>query len=467
MDITINKEGSWLKHPALNILLFTVVIFSIRIFLRGPLLLLDEAEQVVMAQELLPGYSGQPPLYTWLQYEFFKFLGVNLFSLVLLKCSLIFGSIYFFYLICRIHCDDQSLVWCAVCSWALIPSIGLDLVKDNTHSILVLFIACVTWYWFLRFEHTAKLVWYSFWGVIVTCGLLAKFNYLIFLTTLLLSALTIQEFRARLLDPYIKLSFLIIIIFTSPYFLWLLIHSDLGFSSIYKLTAQHLSSLQGINQLAKVFLLFAAPSFCLMVLFFPNSKTDKLKSSNRLLMHYHLLSFPVLLIITFSAGFRHFETRWLVPILFLSPLLYLSRVRASNNNNRRKITMFLMICLMTQFIYFSILVYNGHGKQAQSKQISLNKIVNLIKKNSNPSDYIVSDSYWLLGNLALGLSNRVWLIQPTKEVLPRGRSLVFWQGKEAPYWINLFARTSLLTELNLILETPNQLVIGGQACGYR
>lgn len=235
MDIQIKKEGYWSEHPAVSLLVVAVIIFLIRIFLRDQVLLLDEAEQVIVAQKLLPGYPAQPPLYTWLQYFFFELFGINLFSLALLKSLLIFGCLYFYYLICRIHCENNVLAWCAVISWALIPPIGLDLIKDNTHSILVLFAACLTWYWLIVAEHWSKLLWYCCFGGILGIGLLSKFNYLLFLSILFLSSLTIPEFRRQFLSPYIILSLVIMAIITSPFFSWLLINQNLGLSSLHKL----------------------------------------------------------------------------------------------------------------------------------------------------------------------------------------------------------------------------------------
>src|SRR4030042_335919 len=56
----------------------------------------DEAELVLYIQEGFKlGYNSQPPLYIWLQLLFFKIFGLSVFSLALLKNSLIF-CLYFF-----------------------------------------------------------------------------------------------------------------------------------------------------------------------------------------------------------------------------------------------------------------------------------------------------------------------------------------------------------------------------------
>ncbi|WP_019217369.1 hypothetical protein [Legionella tunisiensis] len=65
----MRKSSYWLERPAA--ILFSYSSYSCTSsFLRGNLLELDEAEQVIVAQQLLPGYPDQPPLYSWLQYFF-------------------------------------------------------------------------------------------------------------------------------------------------------------------------------------------------------------------------------------------------------------------------------------------------------------------------------------------------------------------------------------------------------------
>lgn len=129
--------------------------------------------------------------------------------------------------------------------------------------------------------------------------------------------------------------------------------------------------------------------------------------------------------------------------------------------------LFLALCAATQIIYFLILIYNSHSEQTQRKQVPLHQILEFIKADSNMRDFIVSDSYWLLGNIATTLPTKnVWLIQPTKEYLPKGRSLIVWTTPQLPYWINLFASSSLLTEIKLLVNPETKQIVGGQAFGY-
>lgn len=112
-------------------------------------LTLDEAEQVLVSQAFQWGYSGQPPLYAWLQHVLFLVLGRNLFALAFLKNGLLFLAYLFFWLSARrLWPDRRELTSLAVLSWLLIPQIVWEAQRDLSHSVMVLTMASaslLTW----------------------------------------------------------------------------------------------------------------------------------------------------------------------------------------------------------------------------------------------------------------------------------------------------------------------------------
>ncbi|KTD24786.1 Uncharacterised protein [Legionella lansingensis] len=459
----MKKDGYWLGHPAIILFLFSLTILLIRIFFRGQILLLDESEQVMLAQELLPGYPGQPPLYTWLQYLFFKALGVNLFSLTLLKCSLFFFCLYFFHLICKIHCETLLLAWCATLSWTLIPAIGLDLIKDNTHSILALLTACLTWYWMIIPERFSKYIWYTLFGCILAAGLLAKFNYLLFLVVLLTSALSLKEFRKKFIHPYMIYSLLLALLLTCPYLWWLWKEPHIALSSIYKLHPNATSLRQGMGELTIVVLIFSLPAFVTLCFFFPKRQINlSEKIANRLLHRYHIILLPVLFLTVIIGDMHAFKTRWLIPLLFLFPVFYLSQVKYCPDLKTR-ILKFVSLSLLIEVIFLMILILSHHFEQSKNKQKPLQAIIELLKYDSSHHiDWIVSDSYWLLGNLTSTLAHKnVWLLTSiNKYHLPQGQCLLIWKGKEIPFWV--YAHDQMhASNVRLIEDTKRKTVIGG------
>jgi 4-amino-4-deoxy-L-arabinose transferase-like glycosyltransferase len=60
------------------------IYFLLQLIIRlliSPNLELDEAEQLLLTQQLSLGYGSQPPLYTWLLSGLFSLFGVSIFSL--------------------------------------------------------------------------------------------------------------------------------------------------------------------------------------------------------------------------------------------------------------------------------------------------------------------------------------------------------------------------------------------------
>jgi len=459
------EQQPWLHKPALVLFLFTSLVFFIRLFLRGSILEIDEAEQIVMAQHLLPGYPDQPPLYSWLQYLFFKLLGRNLMSLALLKSILLFGCFYSFHHICRLYCQSASLAWCATMSWVFIPAISLDLIKDNTHSVLALFAASVTWYWFVAPSNLAKAVWYAILGFIIGIGFLSKFNYVIFLILLISSAISLSDYRKKIVDWHIIITLLLAGLIASPYFLFVIDSPNLAFRSAYKLTSDR-NLLLGFIHLIRACLIFLAPMILITYLFFPIKKFSSSPSPlHSLLVRYHVLCLLLLISLIFFSGMGNFATRWLIPILFLDPLLLFRQVKLTDELKPR-VRYFLILALSIQLIFLMLLIQRGHNEHKMQDEFLIREMRHAISTEHHQTEYVVADSLWLLGNFMLQLPHhKGWLLHPaTYPKLPRGNSLLIWQTSVRPIWIDFF--TVMQPEISGItqIENPNNhRVIGGYA----
>ncbi|KTD16432.1 glycosyltransferase family 39 protein [Legionella jordanis] len=438
MDVLTTKKAFWAEYPSFTLFVICLSLLFIRIYFRGDVLLLDESEQVVLAQQFKPGYLGQPPLYSWLQYFFFQFFGSNLIAVALLKYSLLFLSFYCFFLICEIHCESSSIAFYGLASWILIPSIGLDLIKDNTHSITVLLMVTLTWYWLVKPAPANKLLWYLIFGLIVGLGLLSKFNYLLFLIIAISAALSVKEYQTILCNRYIILSLVVSLLMFSPYLNWILKHPQIAFSSAYKLNPHTHASWQGFVKFVQNLLLFTLPVLACLWAFFPRENYRLLSTAkDRLLKRYHLIAVPFLSLLVVIANIHDFKSRWLLPILFLSPLLFLSRLK-NTVSVKKSGKFFLIFCLSAELVFLAILVLTQHTDQNREREKQLRTIIQFVGQNTKQDDWIVSDSFWLLGNLASALSlKHLWLLSDANDYsLPKGRCLLVWLGDSIPFWVS-------------------------------
>ncbi|WP_131780957.1 ArnT family glycosyltransferase [Legionella gresilensis] len=449
------------NNPRLFFLLFFVITLLARLCFRSSLLELDEAEQVIWAQQLLSGYPNQPPLYSWLQYFLFQLLGVNLISLALLKYSLLLGCLYCYYLICKFYCPNQFLAISATAAWALISSISLDLLKDNTHSILALLTACLTWYWFIT-PTKSPLNWYLRLGIIIGFGFLSKFNYLLFLILFLISVTLQKEYRLKLVDQRIFLTLLLIIITALPYGNWLIHNYHVGLHAAYKLAPEQKTLFDGFINLLNASLFFIVPVLTISYLFFPLPFNFRRTAANNLLLHYHIIYFPVIVFIVLFAGIHNFETRWLIPILFLTPLLFFSYLKPEASlaiYSKR----FILFCLFMQFTFLLTLSYRSYFGHNKRQSIPVLEIAKTYKNNSQKIDFLISDSHWLLGNMKLQFKNAQSYLIHQGGNIPSGATLLLWEGQTIPYWAEQIIKQAKLTNVNWIKNKKTDRIVAGQA----
>ncbi|ASQ46810.1 glycosyltransferase family 39 protein [Legionella clemsonensis] len=419
--------------------LLTAFFILARLFLCNATLGLDEAEQIVFAQKLSAGYPSQPPLYTWLQYMLFQGLGVSLLSIALLKYSLLFLSVYIYHQICHLYIKDSLLTWCATLSWTLIPNISYDLLPHRTHAILALLAACLTWYWLIKPSQASKWHWSLIFGFIVSIGLLSKFNYLLFLAGLILTALSVKEYRHKLLDWPILITIVAALLLTSPYWFWLVNNLKTGLYSSYKLAIPGKSQWHGIVRLFEVSACFAIPLIVIR-LFFPVAyQRRKVTSQNQLLWRYHLIVLPFLLVVVISAGIHNVKTHWVLPLFFLTPLWLFTLVDQYNYSSLYA-KRFLGLCVVVQLAFISLWIL----RTPYLAQFPLKDVVKEIKQERHSISAIVSDSHWLLGSLMLLLpkSDGILMHAAKPITLPGGDLLFIWEGEQRPWWMSNLAAVS-------------------------
>lgn len=413
---------AWHDKTPLYLLGFCIILLLLRVFLCNPTLGLDEAEQVLYTQHLSPGYPSQPPLYTWLQWGFFELVGVNLMGLALFKYFLLFLIFLVYYKICCFYCTNRYIAWCALFSWALIPPIGYDLLPHRTHALLSLLAALLTWYWILHLPTQKKTRWFLIFGLILTVGLISKFNYLIFLGYLLLILFSIPVYRKELMNRRLLISLSLSLLITSPYWIWLLNNLQIGLYSSYKLALPGVQVSHGIMSLIKQIMCFMIP-LLVIPFFFKRSVIKNQNPAFDLLNRYHqwILLFLISLVLTFKIN--SIKPHWLLPLLFMFPVWFFSQVRESINFKKMRI--YVLICMTLQSLFLLLWVV----RTPHLAEFPLNSLVNKINQEHKEVDAVVSNSVWLLGSLIVSCSTPGIFIHPLRmELLPRGKLILAWEG---------------------------------------
>jgi len=250
-----------LLYFAAHILLRTVVSSSLES---------DEAEQVLFTQWLQGSYLSKPPLYTWLQIFFFEIFGTNVFALSLLKNSLLFSTYVFVFASARLLLKDTRLALLAALSLLLIPQISWESQRDLTHSILVTSLSAMSFYVVLRLLESQTRRHYLWLGISIGLGTLAKYNYAIFISAILITLLTYPKGRSALANQRAFITLAALLIIVLPYLLWVSSHFGTVASSLHDLDIGPRNFLiKGSARLIYVSLMFLGPLCLIYLLLFP------------------------------------------------------------------------------------------------------------------------------------------------------------------------------------------------------
>lgn len=313
---------------------FLVAYFSLQVLIRvlicGSTLSLDESEQALLSQWLLPGYTAQPPLYAWLQIVFFRSFGLNPAALSLLKNFLLFSTYLLVYLSAKRLLRDGRLAVLSTLSLLLIPQIAWGSQRDLTHTVLVVAVSAATFYVLLGLLESRSTFHYGLLGLILGLGLLSKYSYLIFAVSLLLAVFTTEEGRQVLLDRRVFLSAALALLTASPHLLWLSSHLSATSSSADKLKMGAFSPsdlLEGFGSLASAMVGFLTPLWLVYLILFPAGFKRVRRNPSRgmeavFLERYFLVLAGLLAAMVLLLQATQFKTRWMQPFLFLFPLYF-------------------------------------------------------------------------------------------------------------------------------------------------
>ncbi|HUS36785.1 MAG TPA: glycosyltransferase family 39 protein [Verrucomicrobiae bacterium] len=291
---------------------------------------LDEAEQLVMAQQWRLGYGSQPPLYNWLQNSLFSVIGVNVFALSLLKNTSLFAAYAFAYFAAREILLKPSLAALAAASMLFIPQLAWESQRDQSHLVLATTCAAATLFTFVRLLKTNSLKWYALFGLAMAAGLLSKYNYLLLPASLICACLITPGFRRAILTWKIFIALGVCIAVSSPHLIWALQNKAAVASQSNKFLITGAlapsSAFAGILQVLKACSgMLIAPLLIYSPLLLKRSKTNDPFLS--LLTKTFLAGFALLLAVVIISNVTYLRDRWVQPLLFALPILLVGLVR--------------------------------------------------------------------------------------------------------------------------------------------
>jgi lipopolysaccharide core galacturonosyltransferase RgtB len=403
-----------------------LVYFALQVLIRltgSPVLELDEAEQVVVTQWWVAGYSGQPPLYAWVQKLAFEILGVNLLALSLVKNALLFLTYLFVYLSARRLLPDARLAVLATLSLLLIPQVAWESQRDLTHSVMVTTVTAAGFYVLLRWLNRPTVVHYLLLGLLFGLGLLSKYNYTLFAAAVLCALLTLPRGRALLFSPRILLSLVMAALVLAPHAAWFLGTGQLGSRSLEKLDfGGGLWPLSGFASLTLAVLAFLTPLWIVLLAVFRRDFLAALAGrgghaeATVFPLGRHLLAVLLLLaamVLLLDAA--HFKDRWMLPLLLFFPLYVFAGLPPGALTPAR-LRAFASLCLVVPVLALLVMAGRVHewpvpaGQYGHSYPFEF--MTAEIRRSGFRKGLIVGDRAFIAGNLRFRFQQS-WAVIPS------------------------------------------------------
>jgi len=347
IDRLAARLGRIATSPRAVLVIWTLVIGSI--FLMRSLLFTgadaDDSEQLIcMQQWALSCGPRNPPLFTWIGILFQPLFGPKIVAVSFVKFLIVGGTLFLLYLSSRLVLQDRALAALVALSPIGIYYFAWDAAFHYTHSVMVSFAVCLTFYLLLTLERRRDLASYVLFGISVAVGALSKFNYLLFLAGMFIAMTADRDLRRLLLDWRMAVALAIGALLASPYYVWLWYNRSWATALAKDRftpggTDVPFINLVGLGELALSVLNFLLPLVLFLVVFFPRAwgtagAREAVSGRYRRLLEFSFLAMLVMTLFgVFALDASRIRSHYMF-VLILFPLLIIARVQAAGTSPR-------------------------------------------------------------------------------------------------------------------------------------
>jgi 4-amino-4-deoxy-L-arabinose transferase-like glycosyltransferase len=406
---------------------------------------IDEAHQLVLGQRFKWGYGPHAPLYTWLMILFLHVFGWSGFSLTLLREVLLFSTYTLTYFNARELTRSHACGIIAAIALQFHPSIVWESQRELTNSIIASTMVLATLLSFLRIRQDRWGAWIAF-GFFGGLTVLSKYNAAIFYGAMLIAALSIPELRKRMLNWRLAVALLVTVAVVAPNAWWAYAHRDLTLSLTYKFGIhESMPWFQSVRtglmnwfvavtaHVAPVIAVFAA--ICWRPIFVER-RLGLHSEEERFLWRTILIVFGIgIVVVLFKV--TEFKDRWLQPLFVAMPILIVVAMRDALNQFRLKILVLLaatLACIVVILAPGRLYLTEWRTAKRGAHDIlnaPFRKFAADLKTPAENSDYILSSTYWLGGNLRLWFSDKHIFspdLAPPDLQFPGQKCLMVWDA---------------------------------------
>ncbi|EPX86135.1 4-amino-4-deoxy-L-arabinose transferase [Rubellimicrobium thermophilum DSM 16684] len=213
------------------VILGYVLLHALLRLTHGSALYWDEAEALFHARRLEWGYGPQPPLYFWLQWGVFRLLGEGRLAVILLRDAVLAGALLALFGLLSREAGPR-IAGVSVLLLGLFPVFSWTTQTFLTHSVLAFLCAVLVTGAMLRLMRAPSRPAALTLGVLLGLGTLSKLNFVLWPLALVLAALLLPEWRARLRPGLLALALLPAGLLVAPYALWAALNPAMAGASL-------------------------------------------------------------------------------------------------------------------------------------------------------------------------------------------------------------------------------------------
>lgn len=391
----------------LGVALYLILHVALRLLISDGLYF-DEAEQQLLATRFAWGYHAQPPLYTWLQMLFIAALGHSPLAFLALKYFIALLVFAITYQVAKVLLKSEGAAIAATLSLVFFPEIGWEWLRERTHLILATFFCAATALVFLRLAEKATTVRYLLFGLAAGLGLLAKYNYAVFLAAFCAAGLAAREYRHLFYDRRMILSALTAAAVILPHAIWVIFN----FTEIRGMVAAKIEAGgPGGAVSAALMVLFKSALAALPALLAVRLLAGPFRFSRNVLQNnpaLKLFSYYFLFVVIImtagglATGGGHFKTRWAQPFFVFLPI-YLLLLPEVERRTARISPAAAALAVVFLVVFHARTVFGpafGHYNRANDP---LREISAHLPREAHD---VVAANHYLGGNLSLWLQDK-------------------------------------------------------------
>ncbi|MER9075336.1 glycosyltransferase family 39 protein [Mesorhizobium sp. M0904] len=408
---------------------------------------IDDAEQLIYIPYLWAGYGGsQPPLYTWINWLAAHVFGTSIFTLKLVKYSVLFLAACSVFAAMRRFGYTKATAAAAMFGLFTIPQIVWESQRALSHSVAVVAFCSLLLLAMAYLLERRSMVAYAAFGLATAAAILAKYNDVFLVVALVAAVLSLREWRSVIFDPKFAISIAVAILVLAPTTYWSLMHpADLlsrgekfGIDSQRGRMAAALVGagkfIMGTFNFAVLPVLVSALAFGLAGFRF-SEWHPKGPAREILLRRTLALGLAMLAILVLATGVTVVKDRWLLPVLFmLPPAIVATMERLTPRGRNAQLLVIAAGAIIAVLLAPATWYVQINGTSGLSRMIRVDYPALYRQLTADgPVKTAISDGAWV-GNLRLVDEKLVALDQevPNFEMLMQEPAVLVWLDRDDP-----------------------------------